>query len=182
MARGITPACAGNSSHRYRSRRNGGDHPRLRGEQIHKFFVFFAGLGSPPLARGTGTVVDTKKALAGITPACAGNSILFFAFRDKSRDHPRLRGEQTRTTRARTTRRGSPPLARGTGNHGRCNALDGGITPACAGNSKRIVCIHTGYRDHPRLRGEQSIITRKSCCIVGSPPLARGTVYANPQR
>ena len=32
---GITPACAGNSSRHCRSRRNGGDHPRLRGEQLY---------------------------------------------------------------------------------------------------------------------------------------------------
>ena len=70
-----------------------------------------------------------------ITPACAGNSILFFAFRDKSWDHPRLRGEQGHVSKYIDIETGSPPLARGT--ECKCDRnLDGaGITPACAGNS-----------------------------------------------
>ena len=70
---------------------------------------------------------------------------------------------------------GSPPLARGT-----VNLLDSipaadGITPACAGNSRRIRQHVPFCPDHPRLRGEQSPAHAALCSVLGSPPLARGT-------
>ena len=71
---------------------------------------------------------------------------------------------------------GSPPLARGTGYYIAAPSNRPRITPACAGNSKSYHCFIVIARDHPRLRGEQISIAYKSCCIVGSPPLARGTV------
>ena len=52
-AYGITPACAGNSGSSSSSASFGGDHPRLRGEQMDGMTEKMAGMGSPPLARGT---------------------------------------------------------------------------------------------------------------------------------
>ena len=70
---GITPACAGNSSSGSISRGIFRDHPRLRGEQCKYCACISAGLGSPPLARGTGDDRLSDAAARGITPACAGN-------------------------------------------------------------------------------------------------------------
>ena len=50
--------------------------------------------GSPPLARGTGSVAALRSARAGITPACAGNRPIRIDYSIQYRDHPRLRGEQ----------------------------------------------------------------------------------------
>ena len=94
--RRITPACAGNSSHLYRSRRNGGDHPRLRGEQVYPTPAIPARGGSPPLARGTALDKLKPSWRTRITPACAGNSNGKIGVFLLSRDHPRLRGEQTK--------------------------------------------------------------------------------------
>ena len=52
--------------------------------------------GSPPLARGTGQTYAEFAADIGITPACAGNSLVAFLMYARARDHPRLRGEQTK--------------------------------------------------------------------------------------
>ena len=50
-------------------------------------------MGSPPLARGI-LARSTKDLLEiGITPACAGNTILVLVSKYRNRDHPRLRGE-----------------------------------------------------------------------------------------
>ena len=93
---GITPACAGNSRRLGISPRRARDHPRLRGEQHTRCPIARRGMGSPPLARGTVKILATRYGVAGITPACAGNSqsIKFCAY--SYRDHPRLRGEQTK--------------------------------------------------------------------------------------
>ena len=79
---------------------------------------------------------------------------------------------------------GSPPLARGTVLGGLCGGLLNGITPACAGNS--LCSVHGTFilEDHPRLRGEQASRATLYIIMLGSPPLARGTVtmYMNYQR
>ena len=72
-ARGITPACAGNSAPIFVRACACWDHPRLRGEQRHRHRKLVYVVGSPPLARGTEPLVTADRAKGGITPACAGN-------------------------------------------------------------------------------------------------------------
>ena len=147
----------------------------MRGEQNRLIAGLKNDMGSPPLARGTVTLDAAKMHLRRITPACAGNSILFFAFRDKSWDHPRLRGEQNRLIAGLKNDMGSPPLARGTAALFCTTAKLLWITPACAGNSMRVWRTRANGWDHPRLRGEQSAQKEKYSAEQGSPPLARGT-------
>ena len=74
----ITPACAGNSMVKNPSACKAWDHPRVCGEQqIHLLFRLGC-QGSPPRVRGT--VFDDQLAWRshGITPACAGNSNMFY--------------------------------------------------------------------------------------------------------
>ena len=91
-------------------------------------------------------------------------------------DHPRLRGEQGDTWAEWPLGVGSPPLARGTVLYCAHSCISFGITPACAGNS--VDKAHALYElgDHPRLRGEQYTALPPATRILGSPPLARGTV------
>ena len=132
------------------------DHPRLRGEQPAAEKLFRWLRGSPPLARGTVVRVHFLRIIAGITPACAGNSPFLRGAKRPAWDHPRLRGEQF-TEQA--------PRVRG-----------GGITPACAGNRHTEDKAYHGIGDHPRLRGEQCHSISAAAFRAGSPPLARGTV------
>ena len=151
----ITPACAGNSGCPLQCQKFGGDHPRLRGEQFSCGHTATIELGSPPLARGTVNCLARVGQDGRITPACAGNRTVYKLRKLGKGDHPRLRGEQASTIDGTYTHIGSPPLARGTDRgshhpHGR-----NGITPACAGNSRRLANIWCRRGDHPRLRGEQ---------------------------
>ena len=132
---GITPACAGNSSYSGRSRNAFWDHPRLRGEQFVRSKQSSRVMGSPPLARGTGATCSPYCVPCGITPACAGNSLLPFHIAHHSWDHPRLRGEQLFAKQIGLLNLGSPPLARGTVRALCASCASAGITPACAGNS-----------------------------------------------
>ena len=149
----------------------------MRGEQMDAINANIDAKGSPPLARGTARQVVIRRTRRGITPACAGNSIKFFPPIQRSRDHPRLRGEQVLEPLKFRVAGGSPPLARGTGFHPSRLPQRRGITPACAGNSLMNRPLASSRRDHPRLRGEQALCV--ICCrnFVGSPPLARGTGY-----
>ena len=134
-----------------------------------------ANKGSPPLARGTVIFSPRHSNGAGITPACAGNSITLSWSYPPSRDHPRLRGEQARAVALATQSLGSPPLARGTAKSSIARWYDAGITPACAGNRALQETDAGLEEDHPRLRGEQCFVPHLPACTQGSPPLARGT-------
>ena len=111
--------------------------------------------GSPPLARGTERETIGKINIAGITPACAGNSWVHPMKSMAIEDHPRLRGEQPVRSLLGAQGGGSPPLARGTDSARDGEVIPRRITPACAGNSPHFLCLHFLDWDHPRLRGEQ---------------------------
>ena len=70
----------------------------------------------------------------GITPACAGNSWTLPGSIDRSRDHPRVCGEQDLGYSVPIPGGGSTPRLPGRD----CNSVKGRkkirITPACAGN------------------------------------------------
>ena len=69
---------------------------------------------------------------------------------------------------------GSPPHARGRPVKDHGIRLSGGITPACAGKTNSRNSQAAAYRDHPRMRGEDSGIPSPLASPAGSPPHARG--------
>ena len=69
---------------------------------------------------------------------------------------------------------GSPPLARGKAKMFLLSCEDRGITPACAGKSENLGADYELVKDHPRLRGEKTVLLIKEVKAEGSPPLARG--------
>ena len=93
----------------------------------------------------------------------------------KSKDHPRVCGEQLRTRISFSTFIGSPPRVRGTGGEISTKVVTGRITPACAGNSAPAGPCGPVSPDHPRVCGEQWGIRRGMAMLYGSPPRVRGT-------
>ena len=121
--------------------------------------------GSPPRVRGTAFSTGTESLYGGITPACAGNSspcVLPFCF---AGDHPRVCGEQLHRGSNWRSSVGSPPRVRGTDRLVLGHEGGGGITPACAGNSRKKPPRVISCRDHPRVCGEQ---TKKSPSFLHS--------------
>ena len=110
----ITPACAGNSRGHRQPDRGNQDHPRVCGEQEKPGQSSPRSRGSPPRVRGT-VYEDWKSFIrAGITPACAGNSLHLPKFYDMMWDHPRVCGEQPERPPKGVDSTGSPPRVRGT--------------------------------------------------------------------
>ena len=58
--------------------------------------------------------------------------------------------------------KGSPPHVRGTRLPQHVTARCPGITPACAGNTKKVEQIAGGGEDHPRMCGEHVLFALKS--------------------
>ena len=74
---GITPACAGNRVKKQTFRFYEKDHPRVCGEQKPPSSEWKHSIGSPPRVRGTDGVGFRASGPEGITPACAGNRMVY---------------------------------------------------------------------------------------------------------
>ena len=107
----------------------------MRGEHKLTLSDDHSRLGSPPHARGTPSTTEIIERGEGITPACAGNTVVVQSPNSIDRDHPRMRGEHWIVLVPPSNYPGSPPHARGTPFQ-ECyfNPLFR-ITPACAGNT-----------------------------------------------
>ena len=153
-ALGITPACAGKTSCPPATIPKGRDHPRLRGKDVTLRDALPVSVGSPPLARERLTGCRGLFCRLGITPACAGKTMLGIYFSSFSEDHPRLRGKDLNKTLIHSSKSGSPPLARERPDYLACYSVYRGITPACAGKTSTTFQRSDFVRDHPRLRGK----------------------------
>ena len=90
---GITPACAGTTIHNTFCHFITQDHPRLCGDHQGIGLYKPHGVGSPPPVRGPPIVQPAGAGGCGITPACAGTTIMWFTKNVSDKDHPRLCGD-----------------------------------------------------------------------------------------
>ena len=132
---GITPACAGKSPAAAWPVSAAGDHPRMCGEKKRTGTAMAGDLGSPPHVRGKGTCSVRLDGVGGITPACAGKSVIKLQRLNTEGDHPRMCGEKILLTQPTEAIMGSPPHVRGKVKGAVSGAVNKGITPACAGKS-----------------------------------------------
>ena len=154
---GITPACAG-KTYRVRERPDyGWDHPRVCGENNPALCLLRGRPGSPPRVRGKHLQRVSIALSVGITPACAGKTLLSPLRNPRSGDHPRVCGENTRLRPGSGTLRGSPPRVRGKRGYMDPDPHRVGITPACAGKTLCLAPHFCFRRDHPRVCGENQM-------------------------
>ena len=136
MFQRITPACAGKSPMRPEVFDSPEDHPRVCGEKRILKVYDFEFEGSPPRVRGK-VVLDLQAVKdSGITPACAGKSLLLGDKHRTAQDHPRVCGEKCGITSRTSWEKGSPPRVRGKDVVVKGHSSKEGITPACAGKRR----------------------------------------------
>ena len=85
-----------------------------------------------------------------------------------------MRGEDRALLASGGNVTGSPPHARGRRDKALRQLVVIGITPACAGKTRRAISTKALPRDHPRMRGEDRQAGADKCNELGSPPHARG--------
>ena len=173
-SRRIIPACAGETRYGSAHRRAHQDHPRLRGGNSGLKMNPRPSGGSSPLARGKQIQAITSNPLTGIIPACAGETEMTHGTEGPVGDHPRLRGGNSTPRLRQPLSLGSSPLARGKPSGEKNADPKGRIIPACAGETGRAVIQANIPRDHPRLRGGNSVDYPSVAFDAGSSPLARG--------
>ena len=150
------------------------DHPRVCGEKLMAAEQLGRTAGSPPHVRGKVGQLENHKMVVGITPACAGKSLIESCGNAGKKGHPRACGEKYRENTEAMRVQGSPPHMRGKVYQGVMHNLTPRITPAYAGKSPCCKSGRRRMRDHPRVCGEKAC----GCCREtgggGSPPRMRG--------
>ena len=172
-------------------------HPRSRGEHRNNAVYRASGIGSSPLARGTPAAMLGPSTTGRFIPARAGNTGYQKLWHAGQTVHPRSRGETRETLHgdpefgrfipARAgntdgecrTRKHRPvhPRSRGeTRDTCRgCRNRDRFI-PARAGNTGAALVGGAALPVHPRSRGEHTLLPGSARHLIGSSPLARGTL------
>ena len=151
----ITPACAGKSFFCPDRILWDRDHPRMCGEKNAIELELIRRGGSPPHVRGKVACRKQAPDKLGITPACAGKSIIKDITIPADGDHPRMCGEKSVMLKFNNVKMGSPPHVRGKDIINRAAFDPSRITPACAGKSLPSLSFAQTYWDHPRMCGEK---------------------------
>ena len=170
------PAWAGNSLQRCSNPHRGAVHPRVGGEQSAVNDESASLAGSSPRGRGTVLAEIAARLAERFIPAWAGNSLRSSnRWRCKS-VHPRVGGEQCRSTSILPQGRGSSPRGRGTELFLHPGIRIGRFIPAWAGNRQHHQGLGASPAVHPRVGGEQTVQLCARLQLGGSSPLGRGTV------
>ncbi len=156
--------------------------PRSRGEAMRTRLSEDAGLGGPPLARGSRWGQALHSLRRGWTPARAGKPDPRRGRRAGSRVDPRSRGEAWTGRTPRPRPWGGPPLARGSHLADRLGDLAQGWTPARAGKPAPVHLGQLLAGVDPRSRGEAMQQAEGLVDHEGGPPLARGSLRGPQQR
>ncbi len=112
----------------------------------------------------------------GIIPACAGKRSKGLRRGWRTRDHPRVCGEEATNSWIAIKNKGSSPRVRGRANGVLTKTWANGIIPACAGKRRGQFRFQFREWDHPRVCGEESASGRLVQFGDGSSPRVRGRV------
>ena len=176
----ITPAYAGKTLCLQERRQYSRDHPRIRGKDIFIFGGITSESGSPPHTRERPAVLTNSLSLSGITPAYAGKTMKIIGNIAAYRDHPRIRGKDASKDTQDNDSVGSPPHTRER-RCGSCSDISSlGITPAYAGKTSLCSRPNMMSKDHPRIRGKDSIFNKgRQGALWITPAYAGKTVISN---
>ena len=144
------------------------------GENVYRPRQHPEPLGSPPRVRGKPADSGSIVVLLGITPACAGKTTSLLCKALITWDHPRVCGENSSSNFLKCFILGSPPRVRGKPQKSLPARRSAGITPACAGKTRRLGGRVQGTWDHPRVCGENLLGLLSQDAHPGSPPRVRG--------
>ena len=169
---GITSACAeqthGCTGHSQAAR----DHLRVCGADPSLLYTSIPEGGSPPRVRSR-LSRSTTPPRAGITSACAEQTVGVDVFGQWDGDHLRVCGADYSATAGTILKTGSPPRVRSRPD-GRSRVCGGvGITSACAEQTSSTTPSLAAAVDHLRVCGADRARRTAAVAVWGSPPRVR---------
>ena len=129
------PACAGKTRSRPATVPGWAEHPRVRGENPILKLVIPTYFGTSPRARGKRTPGSRIADVARNIPACAGKTRRTSKTPDQGEEHPRVRGENSRSILTCPSQAGTSPRARGKHEIRITWGRESRNIPACAGKT-----------------------------------------------
>ena len=177
---GLIPAHAGKTPEPANPHESTRAHPRSRGENGTRRCSVRVRRGSSPLTRGKLTGACTCVFRWGLIPAHAGKTLERQPPSERTRAHPRSRGENGGVAKKERSGVGSSPLTRGKPERSTCQRSSHGLIPAHAGKTDCERLCHLPCRAHPRSRGENGGGGFLGLIGEGSSPLTRGKPVPKP--
>ena len=174
---GLIPACAGKTRQRLWCGPASPAHPRVCGENMRSCVLRLRASGSSPRVRGKHEISRKSILVCGLIPACAGKTPRRLRIDVWRGAHPRVCGENHRSTPIQSAGAGSSPRVRGKRSSWRKYARDFGLIPACAGKTSHGSSPAKKERAHPRVCGENGTIDAFADSPTGSSPRVRGKLF-----
>ena len=170
----LIPACAGKTRTPHGIVAEYRAHPRVCGENSRDPSGSCRGVGSSPRVRGKPRCSRVNTVNTGLIPACAGKTTALQMRFLVLWAHPRVCGENSWAARTSVTFAGSSPRVRGKRPGPIQRPHPSGLIPACAGKTLRESRARAARQAHPRVCGENIILTAESQAEAGSSPRVRG--------
>ena len=130
--------------------------------------------GSSPRVRGKRDPGPLSVESPGLIPACAGKTYRGYLALVQSWAHPRVCGENVRSSLPLRRLHGSSPRVRGKQTKPERSVGVVGLIPACAGKTVDPVGCLVQKGAHPRVCGENHLPPRQNRRRPGSSPRVRG--------
>ena len=172
-ARGITSACAEQTTARVPEPPSRPDHLRVCGADVSWNRAFWHRMGSPPRVRSRPDVSRGDDMTMGITSACAEQTPPSHANCSATADHLRVCGADGIMNRIKSCQTGSPPRVRSRRRIIPAPPRPRGITSACAEQTIRCALSRIGGTDHLHVCGADAVEGRVDDSRRGSPPRVR---------
>ena len=155
----LIPACAGKTGAWRYINTHSRAHPRVCGENRLPFSSTPFHAGSSPRVRGKRDEYGIALADSGLIPACAGKTERSSRRFRRRWAHPRVCGENISPLSLSGANPGSSPRVRGKHGNEKAHGVLTGLIPACAGKTRRRWVRVAEARAHPRVCGENFVVS-----------------------
>ena len=154
----------------------------MRGEESLAGVTTGLPTGTPPRAWGRAAAAWSRCTVRGNTPTCVGKSVFPDVGQAEKEEHPHVRGEESGHPTTPLAWPGTPPRAWGRVACGRHNWLASGNTPTCVGKRSGSTSSVETSREHPHVRGEESVKSLKIFQVSRKNPIQRAQKGQDLQR
>ena len=173
-ARGLIPACAGETTCSHARNLTPKAHPRVCGENVSAPSLLSVHLGSSPRLRGKHRLLRRRDRPLRLIPARAGKTDHGDIQGCRYGAHPRACGENISSGVLMVVISGSSPRVRGKRRRARSTACRARLIPARAGKTRSWTAWWRARSAHPRACGENSAASLALMSACGSSPRVRG--------